>query len=100
MQPVAPSTSVTPAQRQRLGDYLVEAGMVQPWQIQQALQQQAVTGERLGKILLASGYIHRLDLYRALSDLWELPFVLLTQVDIDEAVPVKIGLPRIRRLNA
>ncbi|MEM6645300.1 MAG: glycosyltransferase family 2 protein [Bacteroidota bacterium] len=100
MQPVASSTSVTPAQRQRLGEYLVEAGMVQPWQIQQALQQQAVTGERLGKILLASGYVHRLDLYRALSDLWELPFVLLTQADIDEAVPVKIGLPRIRRLNA
>jgi hypothetical protein len=41
----------------RLGAYLVEAGLVSPAQIQVALNDQEITGLRLGEIVAAHGWV-------------------------------------------
>lgn len=43
--------------RKRLGDLLLEAGLITPEQLDKALNVQKKTGERLGKVLINLGYI-------------------------------------------
>lgn len=50
-----------------------------PAQLERALELQARTGERLGRILLALGFVRRLELGRTLSAQWGLPFVTLSE---------------------
>ncbi len=66
-------------ERPRLGEFLLARGLISEEQLSRALELQARSGEKLGRILLALGYVRRKDLYQALSDLWGLPFVLLTE---------------------
>lgn len=70
----------------RLGDYLVERGLISSQQLTTALQQQQRTGERLGRLLLILGSIRRLDLARALAALWGFPFVMVDEKLVDPAV--------------
>jgi glycosyltransferase XagB len=63
----------------RLGDLLVARGALRPEELEHALELQRRTGERLGRVLLSLGYVRRKALYEALSDLWGLPFILLTE---------------------
>jgi hypothetical protein len=44
-------------QRRRLGDLLVDAGMITQEQLDKALRVQKKTGERLGRALINLGYI-------------------------------------------
>lgn len=53
-------------------------GLLRPEDLEWALRIQGETGERLGQILISRGLIRRLELYRALAELWECPFVDLT----------------------
>src|SRR4029077_3385672 len=61
-------------------------------QLNTALHQQRRTGERLGRLLLILGYVRRLDLARALADLWRLPFVRVDQGSIDPRVAQRMPL--------
>lgn len=46
-------------QGKRIGDYLIEAGLVTPENIETALSEQAVTGMRLGDLLVKKGLIKK-----------------------------------------
>lgn len=70
------------ATRQRLGDLLVEEGLVSEDQLAAALVEQQQTGERLGKILLANRAITDVQLVSTLARQYRLDFV-----DLDEHVP-------------
>jgi cellulose synthase/poly-beta-1,6-N-acetylglucosamine synthase-like glycosyltransferase len=76
----------------RLGDYLVERGLITSQQLTTALQQQERTGERLGRLLLILGFIRRLDLARALAALWDLPFITVDDKLVDAAVAQRFPL--------
>jgi hypothetical protein len=54
--------------------------------------QQRRTGERLGRLLLLLDYVKRLDLGRALADLWGFPFVTIAADRLD--VKLAQRLPR------
>jgi len=58
----------------RLGEYLVQLGMLDEKQLGEALQIQAESGERLGMALIRMGYISEPVFYESLSALLELPF--------------------------
>jgi cellulose synthase/poly-beta-1,6-N-acetylglucosamine synthase-like glycosyltransferase len=77
-----PGTTATT--RRRLGEALVARGLVTEEQLAWALEVQARTGSRLGSILVASGSVKRLALYRALADEWELPFTDVTTVELQD----------------
>ena len=76
----------------RLGEYLVHRGLISEVQLNTALQHQQRTGERLGRLLLILGYVRRLDLARALADLWQLPFVTVEQGTVDPRVAQRMPL--------
>ena len=69
--------------RQPLGDALIERDLLTRDDLTIALEHQSRTGGRLGQILVATGVVRRQDLYRVLSEQWNLPFVDLTTARID-----------------
>lgn len=62
---------------------MVAAGLIDPDRLEWALARQQRTGERLGRILVNSGVVHRLDLQRVLGEAWGLPFVDLLALSGD-----------------
>ncbi|HWR43655.1 type II secretion system ATPase GspE [Sporomusa sp.] len=61
--------------KRRLGDLLIEAGILSQEQLEKALSVQKKTGERLGKVLINLGYI--------------------TEVSMIEALEFQLGVPRV-----
>jgi cellulose synthase/poly-beta-1,6-N-acetylglucosamine synthase-like glycosyltransferase len=78
---VAPRRSTEP-----LGMSLVQRGLLTADELDWALEVQRTTGSRLGAILIASGLVRRLDVYRVLSEAWGCPFVDLTVTPIDRDI--------------
>ena len=76
----------------RLGDRLVERGLITADQLNTALAQQERTGERLGRLLLILGFIRRLDLTKALAEMWGLPFVTISERDVGGAITQRFPL--------
>jgi hypothetical protein len=76
----------------RLGEYLVQRGLISEVQLTTALEQQQRTGERLGRLLLILNFIRRIDLARALADLWQLPFVTIDDGSVDPRVAQRVPL--------
>ncbi len=73
--------------RSKLGELLLRRGYVTKEQLQDALEEQARTGERLGQVLLRRGYLKEEDLVRALATQQQAEVVKLSDVEPDpEAV--------------
>jgi hypothetical protein len=53
-----------------LGQALLEAGLIDPETLEWGLARARRTGERLGRILVNSGAVHRLDLQRVVGEAW------------------------------
>ncbi|HHV63078.1 MAG TPA: Flp pilus assembly complex ATPase component TadA [Firmicutes bacterium] len=75
--------------RYRLGELLVELGVIDQGQLNRALEVQRKTGERLGTVLVRLGYARQDDILRVLETQLDIP-----RVDIDRYVvsPEVIGL--------
>lgn len=86
--------------RKRLGDLLVEEGIITEQQVEQALAAQKKTGSKLGSTLIELGFLTEQKMLSFLSQQLLIPLIDLNraQVDID-AVPI---LPEVhaRRLRA
>jgi len=71
----------------RMGDRLVEQGVLTPAQLEECLElQKSSPGERLGQILIRKGYATEEDVMRCLADEYGLEFVRLVGTDIPERV--------------
>lgn len=71
--------------KQRLGDLLLERGLLTPQQLAEALTLQKRNGMRLGAALVAKGYLSEETLARALGLLLGYPVVTLAQREADPA---------------
>jgi len=60
-----------PAARRRLGDIVVDRGLVTPEQLEAALAAQREHGGRLGEILVELGFITRVALAGVITEQWE-----------------------------
>jgi type IV pilus assembly protein PilB len=69
-------------ERKRLGDLLVEAGLITPEQLQEALKEKA-QGQKLGDVLLQLGYITEQQLIEVLEFQLGIPHVSLYRYPID-----------------
>ncbi|NPA26973.1 MAG: glycosyltransferase [Chloroflexi bacterium] len=76
----------------RLGELLLQEGLIRPEDLDRALEMQRRTGSPLGQILIALGLVRRYDLYRLLARQWNLPFRDLLQDPPDPEV-VRLGSP-------
>lgn len=78
--------SSLPEQPKPIGEALLAARLIDRETLGWALQRQVETGERIGQILLAAGYVTRLDLQHALGEQWQVPFIDLLNHEIDESL--------------
>lgn len=69
--------------RSRIGEILLREGLIDETQLSLALELQREWGGKLGRILISSGLVRRLDLYKALSKQLNLPFLDLRDERID-----------------
>jgi len=82
----------------RIGEMLIERGVLLPALLDEALKKQKEQGGRLGDILLADGAITEDVLYQTLAGQWGLDFLAELNVrDIDFKVLEKYPLDHLRR---
>lgn len=78
-----PTASASEDRSVPIGEMLKRRGLITDDQLQWALTEQRKTGSRVGAILVAAGLVRRIDLYGALSDEWQVPFVDVTTAEVD-----------------
>ncbi len=61
--------------RKKLGEILVEEGLLREEQVQEALKRQRATGELLGESLVQLGYLSEMDIARTIVRQFGLPFI-------------------------
>ena len=61
--------------RKKLGQVLVEEGLIKNEQVQDALQRQRSSGEFLGEALINLGYVSEMDIARAIVKQFGLPYI-------------------------
>jgi type IV pilus assembly protein PilB len=86
--------------RVRIGDLLVEMGLVTREQVEAALAHQHETRKRLGEQLVEDGAISALALSRALAQKFGVEFIDLTQISIDPSVTGLVPDKTCRRYGA
>jgi type IV pilus assembly protein PilB len=74
-----PGETDTPARSGtlRIGDLLLEKGLIDASRIEQAIQIQQSSGQRLGRIVVEKGWVSEEDFLQALSEQLDLPFIKL-----------------------
>ncbi|WP_027328832.1 GspE/PulE family protein [Marinimicrobium agarilyticum] len=78
-----PEPQSNPRKRIRIGDLLVSQQMITDDQLQRALQEQKLTGRKLGNTLVDLGYVDENALLNLLSEQLDIPFVELKQFRFD-----------------
>ena len=82
----SPTRPLLMSRRIRLGESLVEAGLINTAQLDEALARKTTTGERIGEALVALGYITERDLVRTLAKDADIPFLEASDLRVDTAV--------------
>ena len=81
--------------KKRLGEILLEAGIINESQLQQALEYQQMWGQRLGSALVAKGFLSEEMLMRVLGSTLNMPIVDISRIrvpaDIVRIVPPKLA---------
>jgi len=68
--------------RKKLGEILVEEGLLKEEQIQEALQKQKAGGGLLGEVLVRLNYVSEIDIARAIAKQFGLPYIDATKYNI------------------
>ena len=76
--------------RQNIGSILTDAGIITETQLEEALEEQLRSGERLGLVLKGLGHATEEDVLRALESQLGIPFIKLSEAPVDSSVISKI----------
>jgi type IV pilus assembly protein PilB len=87
-------------QHKRLGDLLIEAGLISAEQLERAVAEQRRTGKLLGATLVHMGVIQERDLLEHLQHQLGLPLVDLARISVDEQAIQRVQEDVSRRYNA
>jgi type IV pilus assembly protein PilB len=71
-------------QKKRLGEILISAGILTEEQLEEGLEQQEETGQKLGESLVELGHIEGVELAAALSTQLNIPYVRLSDYRLGE----------------
>jgi type IV pilus assembly protein PilB len=74
------------SRRIRLGESLVDSGLINKAQLDEALARREKTGERIGESLVALGHISERDLVRTLAKDADIPFLESNDLHVDPSV--------------
>src|SRR6185295_11307361 len=80
--------------RKKMGEVLVDEGLVKEEQVAEALRRQRATGEGFGEILVAMGFVSEVDIARTLVKQSGLPYIDASKYRINkdgiQAVPAEL----------
>lgn len=85
--------------RIRLGDLLVETGAITEGQLNLALQEQKITGRKIGRVLVDLGLIQEQQLLQSLSDHLNFPFIELRQFQLNNELMQRLDESIARRFR-
>lgn len=83
--------------KKKIGDLLVEKGVISQQQLEESLRDQSVLGKRLGEILVEKGYITEEQLIDAVSERLSIPKISLVSMVIDPQVVQRVNVDVARR---
>ncbi len=83
--------------RKRLGDVLVDEQLISKEQLLEAVADRQRTGAPLGRVLVESGYLSDWDLAKAVAKNYNMPFLILTGLEIGEDVFKLLEVPFLLR---
>ena len=86
--------------RVRLGDLLLEKKLISEQQLKQALDEQRVSGRKLGRVLIDIGAVSEADLHTCLATYLNIPFVDLAHMSFEPKVVTKLPENHARRHRA
>jgi MSHA biogenesis protein MshE len=89
-----------PVAKLRLGELLIEQGVLTAEQLEAALQQQRSSGVRLGKILIGQGLLSERALAVALSRQLKVHYIDLRGAEIEPDTARRMSEAQVRRLRA
>lgn len=84
----------------KIGELLMDEGLISPEQLKRALEEQQHTGERIGIILVKLGFITEDDLVEAIARQFHVPSVNPAQLDIPKEVLNLIPLNIVQKYHA
>lgn len=91
---------MNPRKKIRLGDLLIEAKLISQIQLEEVLDKQKKSGQKLGRILIDEGYITEDKMLEALSQQLKIPFVDLLHYKFNPDVIKLIPEIQSRRFRA
>ncbi|MFZ3047413.1 MAG: ATPase, T2SS/T4P/T4SS family [Desulfatirhabdiaceae bacterium] len=83
---VSPEDAKNPAKRRKLGEILIEAGLINEKTLQEALQNQKVKKKKIGQLLIDMGVVDDEQIAKALAGQLRIPFIRLNGVDIPKEI--------------
>jgi len=86
--------------RTALGTLLIERGLIDVQQLDDALRIGADTGERLGEVLVRMGWASEEDLARTLADQWDLRYLERSAISFDGNALSRLSHEEATRLEA
>jgi MSHA biogenesis protein MshE len=86
--------------RVRLGDLLLEKKLISEQQLKEALEEQRVSGRKLGRVLIDIGAISEPDLHGTLAAALNIPYVDLSHMALDAKIVTKLPETQARRHRA
>ncbi len=85
--------------KQRLGELLVEEGLITSNQLKEALRRQAQVGGQIGSILIEMGFITTDQLLEYLSKQLGVPYVNLMKIDVDPEILKILPFEKIKTMK-
>lgn len=89
-----------PRRKLRLGDLLVQSGLISEGQLQLALDEQKRSGAKLGRAVVDMGFVSEQKLLEALSRQLDIPYVDLRQFKFNEKLVLRLPEAMARRFRA
>jgi type IV pilus assembly protein PilB len=83
--------------KKKIGDVLLEKGLITTERLEEALQLQRTSGQRLGEVLVEKGYVSDEQMVDAVSERLGIPRISLESMVIDPNVIQKVSVDLARR---
>jgi type IV pilus assembly protein PilB len=97
---MANKDKTTPNREHALGVLMIRKGAISPEQLEQALNEKELSGQRIGDIFVAHGWATSRDLALALAEQYSLEFVEILETPIEPEVTKLLSERFVRRFRA
>ena len=89
--------AMTETKKKRLGEILIEDGILSPESLDEALNHQKKEGGLIGQILIRLGYVTEEELIAAVGKQLRIPYIPLMSYSVNSDTALKLGVEFCRR---